>query len=96
VLFRSYTPSVKSDEGTIPLIWTRGLTDAGVWDANGQFPAVWGSEGGHIYFNNGRVEWFTDTTAPENQFTSRVDGRPTPQWRLAVSRTFTGQALQPR
>jgi prepilin-type N-terminal cleavage/methylation domain-containing protein len=96
VSWTTYTPSIKSDEGTIPLIWTRGLTDAGVWDPNGQFPAVWGSDGGHIYFNNGRVEWFTDTTQPENQFTSRVDGRPTPQWKLGVSRAFTGQALSPR
>ena len=96
VSWTTYTPSIKSDEGTIPLIWTRGLTDAGVWDPNGQFPSVWGSDGGHIYFNNGRVEWFTDTTQTENQFTSRVDGRPTPQWKLGVSRTFTGQALSPR
>lgn len=96
VSWTTYTPSIKSDEGTIPLIWTRGLTDAGVWDPNGQFPAVWGSDGGHIYFNNGRVEWFTDTTQPDNQFTSRVDGRPTPQWKLGVSRAFTGQALAPR
>ena len=96
VSWTTYTPSIKSDEGTIPLIWTRGLTDAGVWDPNGQFAAVWGSDGGHIYFNNGRVEWFTDTTQPENQFTSRADGRPTPQWKLGVSRAFTGQALSPR
>ena len=32
--------------------------------------AVWGADGGHIYFNSGRVEWFTDTSNTDNQFTS--------------------------
>jgi len=96
VSWTTYTPSIKSDVGDIPLIWTRGLTDAGNWDPNGQFPAVWGADGGHIYFNDGRVAWFTDTTQPENQFSSRIDGRPTSQWKLAVSRAFQGQALAPR
>jgi hypothetical protein len=55
--------------------------------------AVWGDQGGHIYFNDGRVEWFTDTTSPENQFTSRIDGKGTTKWKEAVSKTFTGKEL---
>ncbi len=96
VSWTTYTPTVKSDEGTIPLIWTRGLTEAGVWDPNAQFPGVWDADGGHIYFNSGRVEWFADTVQPENMFTSRITGLGTVKWTEAVSRTFTGQALAPR
>lgn len=91
VSWTTYTPSVKSDEGTIPLIWTRGLNDSGLWDTTKD--AVWGADGGHIYFNSGRVEWFTDTSNVDNQFTSRIDGKGTAKWKEAVSKTFSGKEL---
>ena len=91
VSWTTYAPSIKSDEGTIPLIWTRGLNDSGAWDTTKD--AVWGSNGGHIYFNSGRVEWFTDTSSPDNQLVSRIDGKPTAKWKEAVSKTFTGKEL---
>jgi len=91
VSWTTYAPSVKSDEGTIPLIWTRGLNDSGLWDTTKD--AVWGADGGHIYFNSGRVEWFTDTSNADNQFTSRIDGKGTAKWKEAVSKTFAGREL---
>lgn len=98
VSWTTYTPTVKSDEGTIPLIWTRGLTTTGQWAEKNAAPfGVWGSEGGHIYFNSGRVEWFTDTTQVDNQFTSRKQGGgPTVNWKDAIALQFTSNELPPK
>jgi len=98
ISWTTYAPTVKSDEGTIPLIWTRGLTTGGQWAEKNAAPfGVWGSEGGHIYFNNGRVEWFTDTTQADNQFTSRKPGGgATVNWKEAVTAQFAGIELPPK
>ncbi len=98
ISWTTYAPTVKSDAENIPLIWTRGLTTEGKWAEKNVSPfGVWGTEGGHIYFNNGRVEWFTDTTQTENQFTSRKQGGgPTVNWKDAVAAAFAGNELPPK
>jgi len=49
-----------AEQGTdhpYPLAWTRGLDDSGAWtDQKG----AWGKEGGHVGFNSGTVEWYSD------------------------------------
>jgi hypothetical protein len=94
ISWTTYVPSIQSDEGTIPLFWTRGLSDAGRWDVGKD--SVWGSAGGHIYFASGRVEWFDDVVKSENQFVSRRTGRETSSWKEAVSSSFRGRELPAR
>ncbi len=91
ISWTTYVPSILSDEETIPLIWTRGLSDAGRWDVAKD--SVWGPAGGHIYFGSGRVEWFADVVQPGNQFVSRRTGQDTSSWKEAVSHTFRGREL---
>lgn len=94
ISWTTYAPSVRSDEGSIPLLWTRGLNEAGRWDVARD--AVWGASGGHVYFASGRVEWFADMVQPDNQFVSRLTGQGTSSWKEAVSRSFRGHELSAR
>jgi hypothetical protein len=94
ISWTTYAPSVLTDESTVPLLWTRGLSEAGRWDAVKD--AVWGPAGGHIYFASGRVEWFTDVVQPDTQFISRLTGKGTSSWKEAVSGTFRGRELPAR
>ncbi len=43
-------------EATVPLLWTRGLKPSGMWDEEN---GVFGTDGGHIAFADGHVEWYT-------------------------------------
>lgn len=62
--FESATPSYAVVAGlapnapatTTPLLFTRGLTASGTWDAN----APWGDSGGHIAFLDGHVRFYRD------------------------------------
>lgn len=94
ISWTTYAPSVLSDEGTVPLLWTRGLNEAGRWDAAKD--AVWGPSGGHVYFASGRVEWFSDVVRPDDQFVSRLTGQGTSSWKEAVSLNFRGHELSAR
>ena len=40
-------------KGVFPILWTKGLQADGTWKSN----SPWGGKGGHILFNDGRVEW---------------------------------------
>ena len=82
----TYVPSVKAPAETVPLVWTRGLLITGLWD---QDKGAFESKGGHIYFATGRVDWFSDTTATENKFTSKSTGNATVNWKEAVAKSFT-------
>lgn len=94
ISWTTYVPSVLTDEGTVPLMWTRGLSESGRWEVARD--AVWGVAGGHIYFASGRVEWFTDVVQPDNLFVSRLTGQGTASWKEAVSRNFRGRDLPAR
>ncbi len=57
----SYTMAAISPNatGSTPLIWTKGLQNDGTWDDD-PLNSPWGSEGGHILFAAGNVEFFTE------------------------------------
>lgn len=82
----TFVPTLKAPAETVPLVWTRGLQTSGLWETSGPF----GSNGGHIYFAGGRVDWFTDTTSDDVGFISKVDGKPQANWQLAVAKSFSG------
>ena len=78
-----YAPVRTDIGGTTPLAWTRGLRRDGTWDAA---KGVWGSEGGHIAFGDGHVEWHADTRDVQGGFVSlRNPGALTADWTEAVS-----------
>lgn len=63
---------------TTPIAWTRGLETSGTWraadDAN---PGVYGSEGGHIAFLDGHVEFFEDLSEDDGQLIHFLNKTPT-------------------
>ena len=85
----AYTPTAKNLDGlpccNIPLVWSRGLSPAGDWDAaNG----VWGADGGHVGFGDYHVTWSTNTADDGNGvplFIDKVSGAATADWKRAVS-----------
>ncbi len=81
----AYTPTLKNLNSNIPLLWTRGLSSAGTWDAA---DGVWGADGGHIGFGDSHVIWTENTDNDGNGvalFLDRSLGTPTPDWKKAVS-----------
>jgi prepilin-type N-terminal cleavage/methylation domain-containing protein len=81
----AYTPTLKNLNGNIPLLWARGLSSAGTWDAA---DGVWGAEGGHIGFGDSHVIWTENTNNDGNGvaiFLDRSLGTPTPDWKMAVT-----------
>ena len=79
----TYTPTNKNLNEQVPLLWTRGLTTAGKWDATN---GVWGAEGGHIAFGDSHVLWFQDTATDDTKFVSKKSaGTMTANWQDAVS-----------
>ncbi|MDP0497852.1 MAG: prepilin-type N-terminal cleavage/methylation domain-containing protein [Verrucomicrobiota bacterium JB024] len=46
--------SANAPTSTTPLLWTKGLQVDGSWETG----APWGTDGGHIAFMDGHVEWF--------------------------------------
>jgi hypothetical protein len=65
------TLTIAAPSGT-PIAWTRGLRSDGTWSSNSPF----GTDGGHIVFLGGNVQWFRNLTAKENQLL-RFDGKGT-------------------
>jgi hypothetical protein len=55
-----------------PIAWTRGLRSDGTWSSHSPF----GTDGGHIVFLGGNVQWFRNLTSKENQLL-RFDGKGT-------------------
>jgi prepilin-type N-terminal cleavage/methylation domain-containing protein len=55
-----------SDPATTPVAFTRGLLDAGAWDAAS---GAYKDTGGHIAFLGGNVQFYPNTTDAANQFT---------------------------
>lgn len=54
--------STRAPGSTTPLAWTRGLGSDGTWAAETTAPyGVYGTEGGHIAYADGHVEWFENT-----------------------------------
>lgn len=87
----AYTPTAKNLWGDTPLLWTRGLSSAGVWDAT---TGVWGADGGHIGYGDSHVIWTQNTTDDENGshngiFINRLTGESTQDWKLAVTKDVT-------
>jgi len=81
----AYTPTAKNLDGNIPLLWSRGLSDAGAWDATN---GVWGADGGHIGYGDSHVIWTANTTDDGNGqpiFLDKALGTATASWKKAVS-----------
>ncbi len=58
---------------TTPIAWTRGLRPDGKWDAAG----VYGTEGGHIVFLGGNVQFYKDLGSDKDPRLLGIDGKPT-------------------
>jgi prepilin-type N-terminal cleavage/methylation domain-containing protein len=82
----AYTPTAKNLDGNIPLLWSRGLSDAtGAWDAA---DGVWGADGGHIGYGDSHVIWTANTTDDGNGnaiFVDKSTGAATADWKKAAS-----------
>lgn len=51
----------RANASTTPVVWTRGLGTNGRWAAlDSANPGVYGDQGGHVAFLDGRVEFFRD------------------------------------
>jgi prepilin-type N-terminal cleavage/methylation domain-containing protein len=87
VALTTFVPTLKAPAETVPIVWTRGLQTSGRWD---QSTGAFESNGGHIYFAGGRVDWFTDTTTDDTGFISKTDGKPNANWQTAVAKTYSG------
>ena len=92
VSWSAYSPVAKNINADTPLVWSRGLSTAGAWDAT---KGVWGSEGGHVTFGDGHVVWLSNTSDTANQFTSRKTiGSTTANWQEAVATSGTSNELK--
>lgn len=81
----AYSPTSKNLDGNIPLLWSRGLSSAGAWDAT---TGVWGADGGHIGYGDSHVIWTATTTDDGNGvaiFLDKALGTATADWKKAVS-----------
>ena len=58
---------------TTPLAWTKGLQSDGTWEEDPE-NSPWGTEGGHILFGGGNVEFFDQIDEGELR---EPDGSPT-------------------
>ena len=58
---------------TTPLAWTKGLQSDGTWEEELE-KSPWGTEGGHILFGGGNVEFFDQIDLGELRY---PDGKPT-------------------
>jgi len=91
----AYVPTPKTLNPVMPVIWSRGLSSAGVWD---EATGVWGSEGGHIGYGDGHVEWVANTVDDDSGshtgiFFHRLTDQHTQDWKLAVSKDVTATEL---
>lgn len=87
--------SANASASTTPLIWTKGLKTAGVWDSQIN---PWGNKGGHIAFMDGHVEFY-DQVAQPPQLTTNVNaggqvGSPTADIEQAIKSTVDAKILK--
>jgi prepilin-type processing-associated H-X9-DG protein len=77
----------------VPLAWSRGLSNAGVWPAaDGNVTgSCWGPEGGHIVYGDGHVSWCNDTLVTGQNYFTDTTGAPTANW--LQSRSVPASAL---
>ncbi len=69
-----------SAKSSTPLLWTRGLKFDGRWDAD---MGVFKSEGGHIVFVDGSVQWFSSLKKEgSNEGVLNVYGSTTPTFNI--------------
>ena len=59
VAYAYLTGLITSDASTTPIAWSRGLTTGGTWSGT---VSPWKSDGGHIVFVGGNVQWYRNTT----------------------------------
>ena len=67
---------------SVPLAWTRALSNTGDWPAADGTAAgsVWGSEGGHIVYGDGHVAWVADTKVTGQNYFTKTDGTTSAYW----------------
>ena len=56
--------SPRASASTTPLIWTRGLSSGGTWDAD---TSPWEGNGGHIGYLDGHVEFYRNLDGDDGQ-----------------------------
>lgn len=66
----------------VPIAFTRGLQNSGTWATNG----VYGTDGGHIVFLGGNLQFYKQTVGAANEFTS-VNGSRTTDIRNTITTT---------
>lgn len=88
--FQAYSGLRTSMGANTPVVWTRGLAAAdGRWD-NNQQNSVYGSDGGHVFFLGGNVQFFDNLGADDaNGRLVGVSGNRTRQI-LASAPVLTG------
>lgn len=84
-------------QGSItPLIWTKGLQNDGTWDTTIN---PWGSDGGHIAFMDGHVEFFDNVAQPQQLVTNTAAGgtvgSPTANIEDAIASTTNARIIKP-
>lgn len=89
-----YTKTSRSLAGSVitPLGWSRGLKTDGTWPAEGtgDTDSVWGTEGGHICYGDGHVNWVPNTAADGPNAFQKTDGTASANYTDAIP---TGAAL---
>ena len=88
--FQAFSGLRTSMGANTPVVWTRGLAAAtGTWDNNRQ-NSVYGSDGGHVFFLGGHVQFFDNLGADDaNGRLVAANGARTRQL-LAAAPAFTG------
>ncbi len=88
--FQTFSGLRASMGANTPVVWTRGLTAAtGTWDSSRQ-NSVYGSDGGHVFFLGGHVQFFNNLGGDDaNGRLVAANGARTRQV-LATAPAFTG------
>lgn len=74
-----------------PVAWTRGLTTEGTWaDLTAGNPGVYGTDGGHVAFLNGAVDFYEDLSADGGLLIDYDSKEPTGNIREALSANAEG------
>jgi prepilin-type processing-associated H-X9-DG protein len=79
----------------VPLAWSRGLSNAGVWPAadGSNTGSCWGPEGGHIVYGDGHVSWAANTLVTGQNYFTDTAGAQTANWLQSRGVPATAQAL---
>ena len=90
--FQAFSGLRTSMGANTPVVWTRGLAAAtGTWDNNRQ-NSVYGSDGGHVFFLGGHVQFFDNLGADDANGRLVASGGTRTRQLLTTAPVFTGPA----